>query len=176
MRTQVISSPRLLSDRELVDRVKDLACREGQVTACLVAHLAELEERQLHVAEGCASIFTYCTEVLHLSEHAAYHRIEAARASVKFPRVLEKLADGSLHLTAVRLLAPHLTENNHRDLLEEATHKTARQVDEIVARIRPRQAVASSVRRLPARSAGTASSSSDGAGAPTLDLVSGDIE
>jgi hypothetical protein len=28
-----------------------------------------LHERQLYLAEGCSSMFTYCVQVLHLSEH-----------------------------------------------------------------------------------------------------------
>jgi hypothetical protein len=43
------------------------------------------------------------------SEHAAYGRIEAARAARRFPVLLDLLAEGSLHLTAIGLLAPHLT-------------------------------------------------------------------
>ena len=62
-------------------------------------------------------MFTYCTQVLHLAEHAALNRIEAARAARRFPIILELLADGRIHLSAVRLVAPHLTERNHESLL-----------------------------------------------------------
>jgi hypothetical protein len=41
----------------------------------------ELDTRRLYLGEGCSSLFTYCTQVLHLSEHAAYNRIETARAA-----------------------------------------------------------------------------------------------
>ena len=62
-------------------------------------------------------MFTYCTQVLHLAEHAALNRIEAARAARRFPIILELLADGRIHLSAVRLVAPPLTERNHESLL-----------------------------------------------------------
>ena len=71
-------------------------------------------------------MFTYCTQVLHLAEHAAYNRIEAARAARRFPAILKLLADGSVHLSAIRLLAPHLTQENHTDVLREASHKSKR--------------------------------------------------
>ena len=74
---------------------------------------------------GCASLFTYCTEVLRLSESAAYHRIEAARAIRLFPLIGERLRDGSMTLTTVALLRPHLTLRNHSRLIEEALHKKA---------------------------------------------------
>ncbi len=88
--------------------------------------------------------------MLHLSEYAAYGRIQAARAARKFPVLLEMLTDGSVTLTTVGLLAPHLTPENHRELLERVRHKSKRQVEEFVAQLRPRPPVAASVRRLPA--------------------------
>ena len=91
----------------------------------------------------------YCTRCLHLSEHAAYGRIEAARAARKFPVVLELLRDGSITLTAVCLLANHLTPENHRDLLEAARHKSKRDVEAQVAALRPVPDVRSLVRKLP---------------------------
>jgi hypothetical protein len=53
-------------------------------------------------------------------------------------------------LTAVRLLAPHLTTENHRAVLESARGKTKLQVQEIVARLSPQPDVPASVRRLAA--------------------------
>jgi hypothetical protein len=149
--TTAIPTGVALSDQELLVEVKRLSCLEQQTTACLIAALAELDARRLYLAEGCSSLFTYCTEVLHLSEHAAYLRIEAARAARKWPVIIALVADSSLHLTAVGLLAPHLTADNHRDVLESARHKSKRAVEEIVAALRPKPAVPSSVSKLPAR-------------------------
>jgi hypothetical protein len=79
MDPNVLSDVGRLSDDALLAGVKSLARDERRATAVLIAHLAELEERRLYLAEGFSSPFTYCTQVLHLSEHAAYGRIEAAR-------------------------------------------------------------------------------------------------
>jgi hypothetical protein len=89
-----LSSIAELSDHALLERVGRLAARERQATAALVAHLAEMEARRLHLKEGFSSLFSYCTEALHLSEQAAYSRIEAARAARRFPSILARLADG----------------------------------------------------------------------------------
>jgi hypothetical protein len=129
--------------------VRRLVADERQATAQLIAALGELDARRLYLGEGCSSLFTYCTQVLHLSEHAAYGRIEAARAARKWPAVLNLLADGSLHLTAVTLLGRHFTDENHRELLAAARHKTKREVEEILAALRPQPAVPSTVRKLP---------------------------
>ena len=139
-----------LGDDELIAEVKRLAGCEHQATARLIAALAELDSRRLYLGQGCASMFTYCTQVLHLAEHAAYNRIEAARAARRFPVILTRLADGSIHLSAIRLVAPHLTQENHADVLREASHKSKREVEQIIARLQPRPDVVASVRKLPA--------------------------
>jgi hypothetical protein len=144
-----IGTPSHLSDKELVAAVTSLARSERHATARLVVHLAELDRRRLYLGAGFSSLFAYCTEVLRLSECAAYNRIEVARASRRFPTILEKLADGSLNLATVRLVAPHLTEENHQVLLNAASGKSKRAVEELVARVNPRPDVPSSVRKLP---------------------------
>ncbi len=150
MDANTLSSVAQLSDDELLAQIRDLAKREREATASVIAHLAELDGRRLYLAEGCSSLFTYCTQVLHFSEHAAYGRIEAARAARRFPVLLDMLEDGSLNLTTVGLLAAHLTGENHQELLDTARHQSKRQVEELVARLRPQPPVPGSVRRLPA--------------------------
>lgn len=138
-----------LSDDALISRVKQLAAREREATTTLVAYLAEFDERRLYLGEGCSSLFTYCTQVLLLSEPAAYRRIVAARAARRFPIILERLEEGAITLTTVCLLASHLTEENHRAVLDAARHQSKRQVEEFIARLDPRPPVPSMIRRLP---------------------------
>jgi len=126
-----------LSDRALLARVDELAQQEREATAGLVAHLAELEARGLHLAAGYPSLFDYCIRGLHLAEHAAYHRIQAARAVRRFPVLLDHLAAIRLHLAAIRLLAPHLTPENLDAVLAEARGKSKREVEVLVARLHP---------------------------------------
>jgi hypothetical protein len=140
-----------LSDSELLERVEALARRERHAAVELVAHLAELDKRRLYREQGYGSLFSYCIGALHLAEHAAFNRIEAARASRAFPVILDLLADGSINLTTVRLLAPHLTTGNHEKLLAEAKGRSKREVEELVARLAPRADVPACVRKLPAR-------------------------
>jgi len=138
-----------LSDTELLTHVMRLASDERRATAHLIASLMELDTRRLHLGAGCSSLFTYCTQVLHQSEHAAYGRIEAARATRKFPLILDLLADGSITLTTVGLLASVLTAENHRELLETARHKSKREVESEIARLRPKPEVPPTIRKLP---------------------------
>ena len=138
-----------LSDDELLATVKRLATSECRATAALVRSLMELDVRRLYLGEGYSSMFTYCTQALHLAEGAAYNRIEAARASRRFPAILTALEDGAITLTTVRLLAPHLTAENHKDVLARARHKGKREVEALVASLRPLPSVPSTIRKLP---------------------------
>ena len=77
-------------------------------------------------------MFVYCTRVLHLSEGGAYNRIEAARAARSWPVILELLEQSAITLTAIRLLAPHLTAENHCAVLASARDKSKREVEALV--------------------------------------------
>jgi len=140
--------PSHLSDDELVSELMRLCRRDRDVTAHLVAHLAELDARRLYLGAGCSSLFTYCREVLQLSESESYNRIEAARAARRFPVILDMLGEGSVNLTTVRLLAPHLTGDNHQELLAAASRKSKREVEELMAGRFPRPEIPSSVRKV----------------------------
>jgi hypothetical protein len=150
-----------LSDAQLLLEVSRLASREREAVANLVQALGEIDARKLYLKDGCSSLFTYCTERLHLSEHAAYRRIEAARLARRLPLVLERLREGGLTLTAVSLLGPHLTDANCREILDAARHQSKRAVEELLARLRPQPDVPTSLRRLPIPRAAAAPASAD---------------
>jgi hypothetical protein len=149
MKNDILASLNLISDTQLVARLKSLVARERDVTAELIAHLAELDTRDVHLKEGYGSLYVYCRDALGLSEWEAYNRIEVARAVRRFPVILEMLTDGSLNLTAARLLAPHLTPDNHREVLDAARGRKKPEVEQLVAKLSPRPDVPVSIRRLP---------------------------
>jgi hypothetical protein len=140
-----------LSNKDLLAHVQAAAQNERQATAHLIALLIELDTRRLYLSEGFSSLFSYCTQALHLSEHAAYNRIETARAARRFPVLLALVSQGAVTLTAVRLLSPHLTGENHRSVLERACHKSKREVELLVARLSPQPDAPSILRKLPGR-------------------------
>ena len=138
-----------LSDDELLSRVKSLAGRERAATAELVAHLAEVDARKLYLPAGYSSMFTYCRDALLLSEDAAYSRIEVARAAHRFPVVLDLMVQGALSLTAAKLLARHLTEDNHRAVLEAARGLRTSEVETLIAALAPRPDAPTLIRKVP---------------------------
>jgi hypothetical protein len=140
-----------ICDDELLHRLAELMRQSRRVESDLVAHIAEVDERRLYAREASPSMFSYCTEVLHLSEAEAYLRITAARASREHPMLLAMLGDGRLHLTGIAKLAPHLTRGNRDALLKRATHRSKRQIEELIAGLAPRPDAPAVIRKLPER-------------------------
>ena len=144
--------PRALTtvpDDELIRRLAELLRDSRCTEADLVAHIGEVDRRRLYARSASPSMFRYCIHVLQLSEPEAYLRIVAARAARKHPVLLAMLADGRLHLSGIAKLAPHLTRENRDALLGRATHRSKRQIEELIAEICPRPDVPSLVRKLP---------------------------
>jgi hypothetical protein len=150
MKMNVLAIATGLADEALLERMRVLSQESRDVTVELIAHLVEVARRGLHRGEGPGKLFGYLTEVLRFSGAAAWNRIQAARAVRRFPVVLDLLADGSVNLTTVRILVPHLTKANDREVLAEAKGKSTRDVKAIAGRLAPRPDVPSSVRKLPA--------------------------
>ena len=95
----------------------------------------------------------YCVRALHMSEAEAYLRIRAARLGREFPRVLIMLQAGELHLSAVKLLGPVLTEHNADELLEAARFKSKRELELLLAARFEKPDVPNVIRRLPQKAA-----------------------
>jgi hypothetical protein len=169
----LMTDPHDLTDDDLIGAIASIAGAERMATATLISHLAELESRNLHLAQGFRSLFGYCRHVLHCSEHEAYNRMHAVHAARRFPVILGLLAEGLLHLTAVRLLAPHLRNENHLALLGGAIHKSKREIIALLARWYPSAEIVSSIRKLrtvPSAATAPARVQCDAAGGPAAEL------
>jgi hypothetical protein len=140
-----------VSDEQLLQDLSGLLDAGARVEARIVAHLAEVEERRLHLKAATSSLFDYCLRRMGLSESQAFHRITAARLARQFPVIFELLEARSIHLSALRVLRDHLTGENHRDLLATASGKSKKEVEALVAALAPRPDVASRIRKLPAQ-------------------------
>src|SRR5471032_3282186 len=120
-----------VADGELQVELARLLANGSRTEARIIAHLAAVEERRLHLEAGCSSLFDYCCARLGLSENEAFHRITAARLGRRFPAIFGLIKQRTVHLSAVCLLRDYLTPENHRELLEAASGKTKLQVQEM---------------------------------------------
>ena len=139
-----------LSDSALAHDMTALVARERTTMAALLAHLAEFDVRRLYLAAAHPSMYSYCVHELGLSEDAAFKRIHAARAARQHPAIFAALAAGRLHLSAVILLAPHLTPENRDELLAAAAGRSKSEIEQLLAERFPRPDVPARVQALSA--------------------------
>jgi hypothetical protein len=130
-----------LSNEVLRRELTTKAAKEKEATAELLAHIAEFDERKLYLPQAFPSMLAYCIGVLGLSEDAAKKRIQVARVGRSCPELLEALVAGRVHLSGLRLLAPHITPENAEELLAAATGRTWDEIEQLVAERSPRAAV-----------------------------------
>ncbi len=138
-----------LSNGVLLSKLDRAEARDRTGTVELLGYLAEVDRRRLYVPAGYSSMFVWCVKARNYSEAMASKRIYAARAVRRFPVILDMIADGRLHLTAVALLSRKLTPGNANELLAAATHRSRREIEIMLAERFPQRDVATRVRALP---------------------------
>ncbi|MBI5210413.1 MAG: HNH endonuclease [Elusimicrobia bacterium] len=167
-------SLRPLTDETLLVRLETLVHQERESVAEIVEHLAEVDRRDIVLDRGYATLFEYCTKRLRYSEAAAFLRIRAARAAKQFPRVLDDLKSGAIHLDAIMRLYPHLDARNCDRLLAQAAGASKREVLALVSSLggaggAPERDV---IRRLPVLPPATSPSARDAQPPPGIALPS----
>jgi hypothetical protein len=139
---------KLLADRRLASFAQRIAHTQRRTLTELLAHLAEVEERRLHLEVAHSSMFAYCVAGLGMSEDEACRRIQLARLARKFPALYPELANGRISMSVALVLEPALSSSNHLELLMAARGNSVRQAREFVAARVPSPDVASSVRKV----------------------------
>ena len=126
-----------VSDDELLSQTRRLVGKSNQLLAALLLHLAEIEARGAHRSRRCASLYTYCIYELRFSEDAAARRSAAARFAREFPALLDAVAAGELHLTGLLMIGPHLTPENHLEVIARAKFRTKKELGLLVRDLNP---------------------------------------
>lgn len=96
-----MTSPRSLSNSELVAKIKSLKANEDRLLVELLEHIQVFEQRKLHLKLGFPSLYAYLTKVLGYAESEAYRRIEASRFMKVDPEIKNLIDCGKLSLSAV---------------------------------------------------------------------------
>ncbi|MDH5271124.1 MAG: HNH endonuclease [Candidatus Krumholzibacteria bacterium] len=130
-------SLRSLPDRVILSRTLEFVRRERSATLDVLRHLSEIERRKLHLKQGYASMFAYCTQALGYSESAAVRRIRSARCATRFPEVYELLEAGDVNLCTVSIVYRFLKPDTRDRLLESIRGCSQAQVRDIVAALQP---------------------------------------
>lgn len=127
-----------LSADERTTNLKQILRRENGALAEFVIELAAFDRDKLYLELGYRSLWDFCKRELGLSERATYYRIAAARQLQTNPVLVEQVREGTLCITTLAMLSKVMTDENSSVLIEEATGKSTRQVEQIVARLDPK--------------------------------------
>ena len=145
-----VAGPVLLRDLAVI------VAQERSTTATMLAHIAEVDERELYLPTAFPSMYLYCVHELHMSEETAFRRIRVARTARRLPAIFHAIADGRLNLTSVLLLTPHLTAGTVDELIEAATYRTKAQMELLLAGRFPKPDLPTLVRAIAAPAASEA--------------------
>jgi 5-methylcytosine-specific restriction endonuclease McrA len=143
--------PAALDSTALSRRLAELAGDQRALQVEFLLHLEEYDRRRAFVDAGHASLWEFLTRALHYREGAAYRRIAGMKALRRVPRLADALREGQLCLTTLALLDEVLTPENACDLLARCAFQSKREVEHVVASVRPRPAPKDGVRRMPVR-------------------------
>ncbi len=137
-----------LGDDALTAGTLRLVRADRRVSARLLAHLSETDERRLHLKQASSSMFEYCLH-LGMSEDEAGRRLCAAGVAKRFPVVYDLIDQGKLSLSVVCKLKQYLTADNHLEVLSGVSGLSYRKAEAWLAARFARPDVPSTVRKLP---------------------------
>lgn len=101
-----------LTDTSLLKDTKLLASEYREVTAKLLHHLKEIEERKLYSELGYHSLFKYVVHELGFDEASAIRRIKAASLLKEMPHLEVKIENGDLTLSNLAKASDAFKINN----------------------------------------------------------------
>ena len=154
-----------LSDAALDRDLERWVARESSATATVLAHIAESEARQRYLVLAFPSMLEYCRGRLRYPREAAKKRLRAARVARRFPVLFDALAEHRLSLSAIVLLAPHLTRENSEELVGAASNQSTAEVERLLAERFPRTELLALVEAVPGSSPAQAARDASSAGA-----------
>lgn len=123
-----------MSDLVLVDELQSNLRQESRGAAKLIVLLRELDSSRGWARLGYSSLHDFCIAALHLSDAEAASRIRVAYLVEKFPLLLPGLSEGRFSLTAIRIMAPVLTEETFADIMRQMETLSTRELENIRAR------------------------------------------
>ena len=130
-----------ITDKALLSGIGRLSETERKTVLSILLHLIEIERRKLYLSRGYSSLFEFCTGQLGYCESTASRRIRAARCIRDFPSAYRLLASGRVALSNVVKISGVINTGNAGKLLSEIEGRSAREVDLIVSRQRPKSAI-----------------------------------
>src|SRR5215467_5403514 len=118
-------------------QLQRLTHHEATAQAEFLIWLAEFDRRDLYLALGYASLWSYCLDGLGYDEGQVNLRTRTVHLLRQFPALVEPLRDHRLSMSTIVVLGRVLDESNVAELIKKASNKTKTEVEMLVVSIRP---------------------------------------
>ncbi len=118
-------------------RLRSIARRRVALEAEEAGLLLDAEESRLYRRLGYTTMHEYMERELNYGPHAANERLRVAHALVELPLIAELFGEGEICFSAVRELTRVATPATEQAFLQKAQGKTAHQVQQMVAGLKP---------------------------------------
>jgi 5-methylcytosine-specific restriction endonuclease McrA len=105
----------------------------------LLEIILEVDSAQVFKKKGYPSLFSYCLEVICLSEDIAAVLISIARKSREVPKMKELITTGKIHLTNARKIAKIITPENQDLWLGKAQELSSRELEKELRPFMPKK-------------------------------------
>ena len=99
--------------------------------------LREIYHHRVFYDLGYRSLMDYAISALGLSPDVAYNHCTVAKKSEDLPEVRKAISDGAITVSAVRHMAPILTQENQREMIELGSGLTQTELRREVAKRNP---------------------------------------
>jgi len=136
---EVMNCIKTMSDQELHNKMIVTSQKERELNVQMITLIEEAAKRKFFLDLGYPSLFEYLTKGLLYSAASAMRRISAARVSMEVPAVKQRLAEGSLSLSAVaqteqffrneQKLNKGLSSEEKEEVLKKMENKSTREVE-----------------------------------------------
>jgi hypothetical protein len=132
-----------LTNNELVANFGGLVRKERQITAHVLACIAEIDRRQLYAERGHSSLFEFLVRDFGYSPGAAMRRIDGARLLRELPDVQNKIESGTLTLSQANQIQRaaremkkaerFLSTEEKQKLILQLEHASKKETEKIIA-------------------------------------------
>ncbi len=136
-----------LTSDQLLSETKIIVSEERRITAKLIDHLTEINQRLLFLKLGYSSLFEFVTKELGISEGAAQRRIQTMRLMQDLPDTRQAYEEGSLSLSNAAKLQSHFqatkklgmakTIEEKKAIAKNAENKSQSECDQMLFKLSP---------------------------------------
>ena len=126
--------------QELIDILEDCLANIHRHTVRMIATLAEIEVKRVHLELGYSSMWDFCIKRYNMTKDETHPRLAVARLVQNYPQLLGALERGEVTMTNLMLLRNMIDATNVDALVALSSRKSKEDVIDLITEIDPKAA------------------------------------